>query len=231
MIGFKLNKQIHDIEAVGGKIALLSTVQEAVRQRLDIKFKTWAGEWFLDTTYGIPYRQQILGKGRTKAEIDALYILEINKDPDVQRIVYFNSVFDVLEREYKLDFEVKVADAPLRSTEANKAAWEEIEYSTDDSTLRPSCNFATAADICKLHVILHCKLPACGESTWITVDNGGICETDECFSYVEFDCVDSDYVGFSCADDTTSPPEPPPPLPPYVDDYVRDGYHNLGYGF
>jgi hypothetical protein len=220
-IGFKLNKNTHDIEAVGGKIMLLSTLQEAVRQRLDIKFKTWAGEWFLGTTFGIPYKQQILGKGRTKAEIDALYILEINNDPDVNRIVYFNSVFDALEREYELDFEVLVDDRPLRVVNVNQASWEEVEYPIDDTTLRPSCNIATESDICKLHVILHCKLPACGESTWITATTGGICETNECFPYLDFDYVESDYVGFECGDSYT-----PPAI---TGGYVSQGYYNVGY--
>jgi hypothetical protein len=168
MIGFKLNKQTHDIEAVGGKINLLSTLQESVRQRLDIKFKTWQGEWFLDTTFGISYRQQILGKGRTKAEIDALYILEINNDPDVNRIVYFNSVFDVLKREYKLDFEVNVDDRQLRSIEAQLSPAEEIDYGDGDNiSLQPSCNLNFLQYSLDLHPILHNDLPEGGRSSWI----------------------------------------------------------------
>jgi len=32
---------------------------EGLRQRVQTKLKLWRGEWFLDTTKGIPYRQSI----------------------------------------------------------------------------------------------------------------------------------------------------------------------------
>ena len=38
---------------------------EQVRQQLLIKLKLWRGEWFLDTEFGTPYLQQILGKQLT----------------------------------------------------------------------------------------------------------------------------------------------------------------------
>jgi hypothetical protein len=168
VIGFKLNKQTNDIEAVGGKITLLSTVQQAVRQRLSIKFKTFQGEYFLDTTYGLPYRQQIIGKGRTKAEIDALYILEINRDPEVRRVNYFNSVYDPIKRDYKLDFEVVVDDRLLRSNDAQLSASDEIDYGDgSNEALVPSCNLNFLQYSLDLHPILHEDLPEGGRSSWI----------------------------------------------------------------
>lgn len=217
MIGFKLNAS-GDIEASGGKISLLSTVQEAVRQRLEIKLRTFQGEYFLDTTYGIPYRQQIIGKGLSKPEIDALYIDVINQDPDVQRIVYFNSTYSPLTREYDTSFEVRVADELLRVNTINLTASEEIEYPVpDNSALQPSCDAVVIGKwACDLHHIVHCDLPLCGEYTWIYDEEGMYsdphytewgywtnninCTGEDCVQYYEAGYAQYDYVGYSCDD-------------------------------
>ena len=215
MIGFKLNSA-GDIEASDGKITLLSTIQEAVRQRLQIKLRTFQNEWFLDTTYGIPYRQQIIGKGLSKAEIDALYISEINSDPDVQRIVYFNSTYNPYSRLYDLDFEVRVLDELLRVDTASITASEEIDYPVpDNSALLPSCDAPNALTyVCDIHKIVHCDLSECGSSTWITgsepyvdldyVLDGYVSYTvdcdGECFSYVESDYMTTGYTEFTCSE-------------------------------
>lgn len=216
MIGFKLDPTTNDLIVSGGKISLLSTLQEAVRQRLSIKLKTWQGEWFLDTTYGIPYRQQIIGKGLSKAEIDALYIAEINADPDVQRIVYFNSEYNPYTRLYDLNFEVKVEDELLRVDTARLTAAEEIEYPTpDNSALLPSCDAPNAITyVCDIHKIIHCDLAECGDSTWIVQDNPYIdmgyvvdgyihytpdCD-GECFDYVEKSYMETGYTEYTCSE-------------------------------
>lgn len=140
MIGFKLNADGDISTDVNGNINLLSTVQESVRQRLDIKLKTFQGEWFLDTTFGIPYRQQIIGKGLSIAERDAIYIKAIKEDRSVNRIVYFTSLYNPDTRFYSVDFEVNVDNTTLRSSTANLLPAEEIEYPIPDNfALEPSC--------------------------------------------------------------------------------------------
>lgn len=139
MIGFKLTPS-GDISATAGKINLLSTVQEAVVQRLNTKLKTFTGEWFLNTTYGTPYRQQLIGKGLSIQERDALLIDLINDDPDVQRIVYFQSDYTSNNRRYSVKFEVEVEDQILRSSVASLLPSEEVEYlEPDNYALSPSC--------------------------------------------------------------------------------------------
>jgi hypothetical protein len=148
VIGFRLNPQTNDIEAVGGKIKLLSTLQEAVRQRLSVKLKTFQGEYFLDTSYGVPYRglNGIIGKGRSQQEVDAVFIDIINQDPDIQRIVYFNSVYNPTKRDYALDFEVKVNDVVLRDN-VQSFAFEEITYpEPDEYHLTSNCPYQAPED-------------------------------------------------------------------------------------
>ena len=140
MAGFKLNSD-GDIGIDGnGKMLLLATKQELVKQRLQIELKTFKGEWWLDTSYGIPYRdtgdgKAIIGKGLTKKDIDAIYIATINNDPDVNTIEYFYSEYNPIQRTYNLSFEVKTDDELLLSIDSAIPAWEEVTYLYSDTIL------------------------------------------------------------------------------------------------
>ncbi len=145
MAGFKLDAN-GDIEVDNnGKMLLLATKQELVKQRLQIKLKTFKGEYFLDTSYGIPYRdtgdgKAIIGKGLTKKDIDAIYIATINTDQDVNSIEYFYSEYDSPQRYYNVSFEVKVDDQLLTSQISALHAWEEVTYTYNQTLLSSSCN-------------------------------------------------------------------------------------------
>ena len=142
MIDFKLGDN-GDILIQDGKFVLLKTIQEAVKQRLQVVFKTYQGEWFLNTTYGMPYRQQIIGKGLSQAETDALFIAKANADPDVQRIVYFKSNYDPVIREYDVSFEVRTSDGLLAVETLYNTVNDEIEYpEVPEFTVQPTCTFS-----------------------------------------------------------------------------------------
>ena len=67
------------------------TIQDDLAQRLKIKLQTFQGEGFLDTSIGIPYFQQIFGKGRKKATIDAIFNAAILSEANVNRIISYHS--------------------------------------------------------------------------------------------------------------------------------------------
>jgi hypothetical protein len=164
MAGFKLSSD-GDIEVdSNGKMLLLSTYQELVQQRLNIKLRTYKGEWWLDTTFGIPYRdtgdgKAIIGKGFTKADIDALYIAAIREDSDVQSIEYFNSEYNSTFRNYNVVFEVKVLDKLLNSNSVGLQAWEEVTYNYNPALLTSSCNIDFSDWVTELHPVVHEDLP------------------------------------------------------------------------
>lgn len=136
---FKLGED-GDIMIRGGKFTLLDTIQEAVRQRLQITLNTFQGEWFLNTQFGIPYKQRILAKGLSKKEVDAIFIAEINKDPDVIKILYFSSTYNSLKRGYDLVFEVLTTDGKLRVYSPFQTPNDEVLYPTPpEFTIQPSC--------------------------------------------------------------------------------------------
>lgn len=80
----------HDLRISAFDLVLLDGA-EAVRQQLLIKLKLWRGEWFLDTEFGTPYLQSILGKQLTlSGALAALRqsILEVSGVRSIQELSY-----------------------------------------------------------------------------------------------------------------------------------------------
>ena len=75
-----------------------STKELDLSQRLRIRLGTFSGEWFLDTDFGVPWFQQILGKQRSKATVDSIIQEEIYKEPDVRSIKSLTSEWDRVGR-------------------------------------------------------------------------------------------------------------------------------------
>ena len=102
MIDIALGKN-HDLDTSKLDLSLVSDAKQ-VRQQLLIKLKLWAGEWFLDSEFGTPYIQNILGKQLTLSGAAAAIkksILEVN---GVRQINSFNYKFSNETRILKVDF-------------------------------------------------------------------------------------------------------------------------------
>ena len=174
MIGFKLNSD-GDIYREDNKIAVLSTVQEYVRQRLQIKFRTFQTEWWLDQSFGMPYKANfeggatILGKGMSKQDIDALFVLEARKEPEVIRIEYFNSKYNSSTRLYDVNFEVVTRDGLLRAEVVSLQPYEEDTYPTPNgSALKSACGFNALQDSVDIHETVHWYYPQGATFGWIS---------------------------------------------------------------
>lgn len=139
MMDFKLGDD-GDILVIDGKFELLNTIQEAVKQRLSIKLRTFLGEYFLDISQGIPYRQQIFNKGITPRETDAIFLAKILEDSDVIKVTSFSSTYTSNNRGYDLKFEVLTTDGLLRVNLPSITPNDEVEYSpANDFVISPSC--------------------------------------------------------------------------------------------
>lgn len=79
---------------------------DIVAQRLRIRLLTFREEWFLDTGYGIPYFQRILGHKIKKSAVDLIFQREILAENGVKELTFFESTFE--NRKYTLSFRVKV---------------------------------------------------------------------------------------------------------------------------
>lgn len=94
-----LDLQANDLTWVDGA--------ERIHQQLQIKLKLWQGEWFLNTAFGTPYLDKILGKQITLNGALAALKESINQVNGVQEIEQFNYDFDRQTRQLIVHFAVK----------------------------------------------------------------------------------------------------------------------------
>lgn len=139
-----------DIQIVNGKFVLLETIPQSVRQRLQTKFRTFKGEWFLNTTYGVPwfdgvyggvYTKGILGKSYSKSDIDAILINAALEEADIIRIVSINSTLNKFSRMYDVTMEVLTTDGLIRLNIPSYTPNDEIDYPVPpEFIVTPDCS-------------------------------------------------------------------------------------------
>lgn len=111
----KLDSTTFDLVWRNGPLLASDTTQtpvEVTGQRLLILLRTWMTEWFLDTTYGVPWEQRIIAKKQSsKAATDLILQQKVLSDAGVREIVSWDSTF--VNRKYTLTFQVKVVDGTI----------------------------------------------------------------------------------------------------------------------
>lgn len=90
---------------------------DRVRQQLVIKLRLWRQEWFIDTEFGTPYLERILGKQITLGGAVAAIKESILEVADVQQITRFEYNFDRKERRLKVDFDALTPFGLIRVTQ------------------------------------------------------------------------------------------------------------------
>ena len=103
-----LNPSYGDLAWKNGPLTPSYTTQsrvDVVAQRLLIRLRNFEGEWFLDTSYGVPY-WSILGHKIKKSAVDLIFQREILAENGVKELTFFESTFE--NRKYTLSFRVKV---------------------------------------------------------------------------------------------------------------------------
>ena len=88
-----------DIDLTTNSIIFIDTDQLSLRQRLNLRFAIWQGEWKYNSLFGTPYRSYI-GKPTTKSAMDSEIKRQIFKEPDVISINSFSSSLDRQARTY-----------------------------------------------------------------------------------------------------------------------------------
>lgn len=84
-------------------------LRTSVSQRLVMRLKTFKGEWFMNTSYGFPYFQEVLGKKINKHAVDEIFRREILKERGVKNLSNFKSTL-TKDRKYSIEFRVAVGD-------------------------------------------------------------------------------------------------------------------------
>ena len=101
----------HDCVFVNGSCPVTLTPREIMGQKIKIKLLTFRGEWFQDTTYGVPYWQEILGHKVSKSRVDMLFQEAILEEQGVTEIVEFKSSID--NRVYSLTCKIRIYDGSI----------------------------------------------------------------------------------------------------------------------
>lgn len=77
---------------------------ERVRQQIEFRLNLWRGGWFLDSEFGTPYLQDVLGKQVTLNGALSAIRAEILAVDGVTGIVEFSYKFDRENRKLSIDF-------------------------------------------------------------------------------------------------------------------------------
>lgn len=87
----------HDM-TFGRGLANFARDAESVRQRVDTRLQLLLGEWFLDTSAGVPYLQEILVKPADTMHAESLIKRCILETDGVETIVSFELIYDANTR-------------------------------------------------------------------------------------------------------------------------------------
>ena len=101
-------KYSNGLQLVNGSLVTTESLADKVRQLLFVRLRTFINTWFLNLDYGVDYFGSVFGKGRTKAAVDAIMRIEIEKEKYVGSISSFSST--LVNRQYFLRFSVNVTD-------------------------------------------------------------------------------------------------------------------------
>lgn len=102
--------------AIDGLNLTVAQGADAVRQQLFLKLSIWTGEWFLDTEFGTPYVDSILGKQVTLNGAIAAIKKSILEVSDVDKITSFAYSFDRQTRKLTVNFECSTPFGLIRVT-------------------------------------------------------------------------------------------------------------------
>jgi len=102
----------NDITFRNNKLETVRGEDEMV-QKINCCLGSSREDWFLDTTLGVPYFQQLYRKGITKEEILAVFLNYISRIEGVIAITYMDVTFDPAKRTATLDFRVRTKDGML----------------------------------------------------------------------------------------------------------------------
>lgn len=90
---------------------------EATRQRLVQKLLLWRGEYWLDTSQGFPWIQEILGQRPSPEVVTSLIRNLLERDPGVSSIDNLEVDFDGVGRALDISFRARLTEGEAEDIE------------------------------------------------------------------------------------------------------------------
>ena len=102
-----------------GPNVFLTNSPEAVAQAVKTRLALWLGEWFIDTTDGMPWNEQVLGKRLPGKNPDAAIRQRILETQGVTEITSYSSSFEGTTRRLSVAATVTTAygEATIQTTQ------------------------------------------------------------------------------------------------------------------
>lgn len=99
---------------------VLTQKADAVAQFIKQRLRTFLGEWFLDTTIGVPYYQEILKKNPSPVTVASILKREIMNTDGVIELKGFGMTFDAKNRKVSVTPDIQSVDGPVLFTDSIK---------------------------------------------------------------------------------------------------------------
>lgn len=107
-----------DLAIVNGDLAMCSTNRDALAQLITVRLKTLKGEWFMDTSLGIPYLSEIFGQKRSLMFIRQSILPHIEAIAGIKKIENFK-IKEEANRTILMSFTVILDDgSPIKFNES-----------------------------------------------------------------------------------------------------------------
>jgi hypothetical protein len=103
-IDIAINETTSDLDFQANGDFYLNEGRRAIAQRLRLRFGVFLGEWFLDETFGVAYREEVLVRNPDLSVIGALFRQTILGTPGVTGILEFDLTLDGVLRTLTVDF-------------------------------------------------------------------------------------------------------------------------------
>lgn len=129
----------NDLLISNGDLILTTTKTEICAQTLGITLRTFKGEWFLNSNFGVPYLQEIVGVARKKDTVDRIFLSYIANNIYVDNINSYYSTFDTDERYYSMNVTITVGEEVVSTNFSTQPAEEYIYPEAVDNNAAISC--------------------------------------------------------------------------------------------
>lgn len=99
------------VSFVNGESQVTEIGAEDLAQRIQVRLRTFKGEWFMDNTVGVDWWGKVFGKNRSKSSVDAIIQTEILKETDALQIINYNS--SIVNRMFSCTFKVRTTNGAV----------------------------------------------------------------------------------------------------------------------
>lgn len=103
-----------DLDVVQGQLVLVgsqfNSQHREIEEHLEQRLRTLFGDWFLDTSLGIPYFEEVFQKPFNASVVESIFINEILATPGVVRLIEFNMEIDKGTRFLKPSFKAETTE-------------------------------------------------------------------------------------------------------------------------